>query len=629
MKMKTHIKRLWKSAGTMIPTVLAMAVSVFAQDPVDFVETWTDPVTSWTNDSADVTMSQIDDGTNGYMNLQFADQDFPSLIDDIARVNLTTGTVMTNISFRFMAEDTEPSKAKVAFHSEVSGNTWLINLTISSSGDWVEMNVPVDFAQGWYMGPASAADQFDADLRSASWVGIYVRRYGDRDIQNYRVDDFRIQGRLDTDGDLLYDAEEEAYGTLIDDIDSDDDGYTDYEEIIAGSDPLDNADGPESVVTITSPTSSLTYSTGSSEVEIAGTVNSVVAITNVAFTSSRSISGTCVGTENWRYHGIPLYSGENVITVTAYDIMGRTFTDTITVTYNPTYPLLDEAILRAGMVITDMSVADNLSPGDTVDLQWSILSYVPLRSAIRMAMPSGVNVTLNAEQTGVEIGPWVIGDRYSHIYSYECSWTVPDDPGTCKVRFLGAQMDGYAYMNANIPGRTDVDWRPYGTDGKEVLRDITTNALAEVPAISSENVVTNPPWFESLEESILRAGGTVTGISIPDNLTPGSVVTCRWDVLSYVPIRSRLVVDLPTLSDHMAEAVLTGVEDGSWQISNYRAQVYSFEYLWTVPDDPGECKVRFVNAQSDGYAWVNGNIPGGVDFRPDGVAGKEVLRTIK
>ena len=78
----------------------------------------------------------------------------------------------------------------------------------------------------------------------------------------------------------------------------------------------------------------------------------------------------------------------------------------------------------------------------------------------------------------------------------------------------------------------------------------------------------------------------------------------------------------------MAEATLVAEQDGRWHISTYQSKVYTFEYQWTVPEDAGVCRIRFVNAQADGYAWMNGNIPGGVDSRPFETDGKEIERTI-
>ena len=88
-------------------------------------------------------------------------------------------------------------------------------------------------------------------------------------------------------------------------------------------------------VTITTPTSETTYSTGLSPLSIGGTAADNVAVTSVSWTNSLGGSGTCSGTNTWSKSGIVLSSGRNIITVTAMDATGNTGTDTLTVTYSP------------------------------------------------------------------------------------------------------------------------------------------------------------------------------------------------------------------------------------------------------------------------------------------------------
>jgi len=92
-------------------------------------------------------------------------------------------------------------------------------------------------------------------------------------------------------------------------------------------------------VTITSPTSNPTYSTSSSPLNIGGTASDNVGVVLVAWANNRGGSGPATGTTSWSANGITLYSGDNVITVTAYDVAGNTGSDTLTVTY--TLPTCD------------------------------------------------------------------------------------------------------------------------------------------------------------------------------------------------------------------------------------------------------------------------------------------------
>jgi peptidoglycan/xylan/chitin deacetylase (PgdA/CDA1 family) len=292
------------------------------------------------------------------------------------------------------------------------------------------------------------------------------------------------------------------------------------------------------------------------------------------------------------------------------------------------YPLIGSAMLRAGMAVQSIDMPGSLVPGQETVIQWQILSYVPVVSALRIKLPgdasSAREITVNAMLTGVEDGRWYLSQERSRIYSFECRWTVPNVPGTCRVRFVGAREDGFAYMNANIAA--GVDARPYGVDGKEILRDIAPGSLDM--GVTTEDVRTSTPFVETLDQAVLRAGSTAQMIEFPDYLAAGSTAMCSWELLSYVPIRSRVRIALPSGGIHMAEGTRVGSGDGRWQLSNRRAKAYRFQYQWTVPDDPGNCRVRFVNAEADGQIWMNANVPGNVDGRPHDSDGKEIRRTI-
>ena len=85
-------------------------------------------------------------------------------------------------------------------------------------------------------------------------------------------------------------------------------------------------------VTITSPTSNPSYSTGSSSVTLGGTASDNIGVTQVTWVNSRGGSGTATGTTSWTASGIVLQAGSNVLTVTARDAAGNTATGTLTVT---------------------------------------------------------------------------------------------------------------------------------------------------------------------------------------------------------------------------------------------------------------------------------------------------------
>jgi hypothetical protein len=95
------------------------------------------------------------------------------------------------------------------------------------------------------------------------------------------------------------------------------------------------ADATPPTVTITSPTSNATYSTGSSPLALGGTAADDVGVTQVTWANDRGGSGPAAGTTSWSVGAIALQPGVNVVTVTARDAAGTPGTDTLTVTYTP------------------------------------------------------------------------------------------------------------------------------------------------------------------------------------------------------------------------------------------------------------------------------------------------------
>ena len=117
-------------------------------------------------------------------------------------------------------------------------------------------------------------------------------------------------------------------------------------------------------------------------------------------------------------------------------------------------------------------------------------------------------------------------------------------------------------------------------------------------------------------------------VNISDNLTPGDNIAVRWQILSYYPLMS-VVKFTPVNNNTITKnGRLVGVEPGRWKIADRNSKIYTYEANLTVPQIPGDARVRFLASLGDGYIYMNANIPGGVDSRPYLSDGKEVLRTI-
>ncbi len=125
--------------------------------------------------------------------------------------------------------------------------------------------------------------------------------------------------------------------------------------------------------TISTPTTGTTYSMSSSTMSMGGTASDNVGVTQVRWASDRGPSGVAGGTTNWSVSGIPLSSGSNVITITAFDAAGNQGTDALTVTYtaptaDTTRPTISISTPTTGTTHAATALSINLggSAGDNV-----------------------------------------------------------------------------------------------------------------------------------------------------------------------------------------------------------------------------------------------------------------------
>jgi hypothetical protein len=407
---------------------------------------------------------------------------------------------------------------------------------------------------------------------------------------------------------------------------------------------------PAPVVVITNPTLSTTYTTTNRILNIRGRASSpVCGIARVEFSSDRSGSGLCTGTTNWIYNGITLYNGANTITVTAYDTYSNAASDTLTVSYASKHAKLQNLALLGGAVVRQINISDNLVPGTTNTIQWQVESFEPVLSGLKIRLPDGssvTNVTLNGAMVGATNAVAVLGDWQSVVYSFQADWIVPDEPGACRIRFLTARQDGYAYVNANIPD--GMDSRPYGPDGKEIARDIS--GVGTTPAIQNEVLTKASKTFESLAQAGYRRGSVVQNIQMNDNLTPGNVVTCKWSILTYPGVKARMRVDLPVEADVLGAGAKKATSNTWWRLpatgklveyngslandsvqklgTYYGLKQYCYQYVWTVPNDPGTCRVGFDVTLGTLTNWIPAVLPDGVDGRVLGTDGLLIERDI-
>jgi hypothetical protein len=173
------------------------------------------------------------------------------------------------------------------------------------------------------------------------------------------------------------------------------------------------ADATPPTVTITSPTTDATYSTGSSPLALAGTAGDNVGVTQVTWANDRGGSGSATSTtnwSNWSVSEIALQPGTNVLTVTARDAVGNPAIDTLTVTYTPPNNGLVAAYsFNAGAGTTVSDGSGNANNGVISGATWTplgrygaALSFDGVNDWVTVTDAASLDLT-----TGMTLEAWV------------------------------------------------------------------------------------------------------------------------------------------------------------------------------------------------------------------------------
>ena len=436
--------------------------------------------------------------------------------------------------------------------------------------------------------------------------------------------------------------------TLCNQDDIPTEAQTEVADIAVGSDYIlalrsqPGADTMAPGVQITVPTTAASYASSTNRLTIGGTASDNVGVAGVKVRNFRDVADyACAGTTSWQFAGLPIFQGTNRIAAVATDSAGNSATDVLSVTYSG--DAFYDGELRSGAVLQEIDFPDNLTPGDTVPVRWKLLSYVPVRACLDAGegTATGWLLVKNGTFTGVADSAWNIsqtsGKKYASLYSFACDWTVPNHPGDFRAWFNVSQQDGRQYMIATVP--EGVDSRPDPSSSKVILRTILPGGTNTNP--QTETRLSDPSaWlFDNLSDIKKRSGGTITSITLPDNLVAGTQTTCQWTVMAYMDIDAEAYfVDMAgqTLLQEVV-GTQTAATDSTYHFSfngtNYLAREYTFRATFTVPDAVGVKQVYFRhrlrgNANS---TWMAANIAPGVDDRAylyNGMYGRFIERTI-
>jgi len=254
-------------------------------------------------------------------------------------------------------------------------------------------------------------------------------------------------------------------------------------------------------------------------------------------------------------------------------------------------------------------------------------------------VPGAWSFFRNGTYVGFEQSPWNLDGRHAGVYAFECEWLVPQQSGEFKIWFNVAQMDAYQFM---IPVMPDgVDARPDPVYAKLIQRTILPGGTGVNP-VSDPDTYDSSMRFENVTQCKMRSSATVTAISMPDNLTPGTQATVTWKVHSYVPVNGQLLL-LNLDQQQVWESVNAtrigspaqttfNFQDRATGIRHYAVE-YTYQATLTVPNQPGTQQVFFRSRESGtaGSPWMAATIAAGTDPRPaeyNGMYGRFIERTI-
>lgn len=390
---------------------------------------------------------------------------------------------------------------------------------------------------------------------------------------------------------------------------------------------------------ILQPTEQPLFSTTNNFANIAGFAFYADGISRVEIDNFRDVGAYIAhGTSNWQLDELPLFPGENFITVKGYNDAGNIFA-TSTVTIDCTENSRYRDLLRSGAVVQHLEFPDDLQPGTNITVRWQVLSYVPVLARIYAGSPGAWMFHRAGKHVGMDESPWNLDGQQAMVYAFECDWPVPGVSGEFFIWLNIAQTDGYQFMIPVIPD--GVDERPAPERPKLIQRTILPGGDGTVPG-SDDFEFKEERNFEAIEESLLRSSTTITDINLRDNFNQGEVVTIEWNVQSYQPIDAEvLMVNVHSnriWTTNRASAV-RAPERTSYNLvdrssgTRYFASMHYFKANVLVPDQPGNHQFYFRSRPSGNTnaAWMASTINAGIDSRPlafNGMYGRFIERTI-
>jgi hypothetical protein len=325
----------------------------------------------------------------------------------------------------------------------------------------------------------------------------------------------------------------------------------------------DNASAP--IIGIQNPVTGPTYSTSVANVNLSGTSSSGTGNISITWANNRGGGGAASGSSSWSVNSISLFSGENVITVTATDSTGKVGTAILTVTYTPldlTAPLViitgpcsdGQFTVNSPSVTLAGAAADNIG---VTEITWSndrggsgsLQLTQGTWSVPNLALQQGPNkITVTAKDATGNSGsdtstifytlpdttpPTVTIDFPTVDATYETSSSTinlsgqsSDDQGVAKVE----------WVNNRGGAGTATGFTPWSANGIALqsglnIIDITATDTSGNVSTDTLSVTYTPPPIPTPTKAVMTApipGSTLTGNAQAFTWNAGTLATEYW-----------------------------------------------------------------------------------------------------
>jgi hypothetical protein len=302
------------------------------------------------------------------------------------------------------------------------------------------------------------------------------------------------------------------------------------------------------VVTITGPSSPPSFTTNSATIVLSGTASDLVGIDRVEWLNGTTgAGGIAAGTTSWFEPSVSLNPGPNLVTVTAFDLVGNSSSEQITIHHDPTLPTVTITPPAGGnsttgtpfdLAGTAFDVDGGGAPVDVVQVRWMNLTTGGLGSAALTPLVIGPPFVPGAWAASI---PLTSGNNDIEI-------TAEDAAGNTTTATITITYDPAAPIITIITPTTDLSYTTplsptvlAGTASDDVgLLQVTWSTTAAVSPTTGTAMGTDN-W--SISDLPLAPGPNVITITAED--TVGRTGTARITLI-YDPDAPTIVITVPT-----------------------------------------------------------------------------------